>query len=560
MTFSHGIATKSLPTATDPGVAQIQRLREVLEDARDVPATLGELVHERAKMMGEALAGHWFEDGVRLTYRELDMFADRLASSLLAHGVRKGTHVAVMLPNVAAFPITWIALARLGAVMVPVNASYTSTELRFVLQDSDSQFLVIDAQLLPVLRDVSPRPPLLADERTIVHGLSTPSSHLEWQRLVDEGQMPFTAPSKVMATDLVNLQYTSGTTGFPKGCLLTNDYWMLISRLASLMRGAGGDVKNVLVWAPFYYMDAQWQFLMTLWLSGTAFVARHMSLARFHEWLIEYRIHMCIYPEAALKQTATPESDAQLWLKYLSIYGWGADARREVECRFNIRAREGYGMTEIGAATHVPSDATHMAHTRSCGLAVPFRELRIVDAAGRDVPDGEEGELWVAGRAIFWGYYKQPEANAERFRGRWFRTGDIFRRDANGYYWIVGRIKDMIKRAGENIAAIEVEAVLRALPEIEEAAVVAVPDPLRREEVKAYLKLRPGLTPEDVPPARVFAHCVTQLAAFKVPRYLAYVAGDFPRTPTRKIIKRMLVEESTDLREGAFDRVDDVWR
>ena len=201
-----------------------------------------------------------------------------------------------------------------------------------------------------------------------------------------------------------------------------------------------------------------------------------------------------------------------------------------------------------------------MAHTRSCGLAVPFRELRIVDAEGRDVPDGEEGELLVAGRAIFWGYYKQPKANAESFRGRWFRTGDIFRRDANGYYTIVGRIKDMIKRAGENIAAIEVEAVLRALPEIEEAAVVAVPDPLRREEVKAYLKLRPGLTQDAVPPARVFAHCATQLAAFKVPRYLTYVNGDFPRTPTRKIVKRALVEGVADLRVGAFDRVDDVWR
>ncbi|MFZ9320990.1 MAG: class I adenylate-forming enzyme family protein [Hylemonella sp.] len=552
--------TTSHPPATDAGVAQIQRLRALMEDEREVPRTLGELVHERALLMGDALAGHWVDDGVLLTYRELDTSADRLASSLLAHGVRKGTHVAVMLPNVAAFPITWIALGRLGAVMVPVNTAYTSAELRFVLQDSDAQYLIIDAQLLAVLQGVSPRPPLLAEERTIIHGASISPPCLEWERLVADGEMPFTAPYQVVATDLINLQYTSGTTGFPKGCLLTHDYWMLISRLASLMRGAGGEVKNVLIWAPFYYMDAQWQFLMTLWLSGTTFVARQMSLSLFHEWLREHRIHMCIYPEAALKQPATPDFDAQLLLKYVSIYGWGADARREVERRFGIKAREGYGMTEIGATTHMPVDAAHMAYTRSCGLAVPFRELRIVDSEGRDVPDGEEGELWVAGRAIFWGYYKHPEANAQCFRGRWFRTGDIFRRDANGYYWIVGRIKDMIKRAGENIAAIEVEAVLRSLPEIEEAAVVAVPDPLRREEVKAYLKLRPGLTPEDVPPARVFAHCATQLAAFKVPRYLAYLAGDFPRTPTRKIIKRRLVEESADLRSGAFDRVDGLWR
>ncbi|KAA0893134.1 acyl--CoA ligase [Pusillimonas sp. ANT_WB101] len=539
---------------------QIKRLREAMDVTEGVPTTLGGLIRERALTLGDAVAGHWFDDGVQYTYREFDVAADRLASSLLAHGVRKGTHVAVMLPNVAAFPITWVALGRIGAVMVPVNTAYTSHELRFVLEDSDAQFLVIDAELLPVLHSVTPLPSLLSDNGIIVHGADTGTAHLDWQKLVTKGEAPFCAPSPVTASDLLNLQYTSGTTGFPKGCLLSHDYWMLISRLAAMTRGSNGEVRNVLVWAPFFYMDAQWQFLMTVWLSGTAFVARRMSLTRFHDWLREYRIHMCIYPEVALKQSATPETDSQLHLKYLSIYGWGAEARREVERRYNVVAREGYGMTEVGGASHVPPDATHMAHTGSCGLAMPFRELRIVDSAGNDVEEGEEGELWIAGRAIFWGYYKRPEANADSFRGRWFRTGDLFRRDANGYHYIVGRIKDMIKRAGENIAAIEVEAALRAMPEIEEAAVVAVADPLRREEVKAYLKLREGLTQTEVPPEDVLAHCATHLAAFKVPRYIAYMTEDFPRTPTRKIVKRALIDGVADLRVGAFDRVDSVWR
>lgn len=558
---SHGVLSVPPTTyASDSGVMQMQRLREAMEAATNVPATLGELIRERALTLGDTIAGNWFDDNVTYTYRDLDTNADRLASSLLAHGVRKGTHVAVMLPNVAAFPITWIALGRIGAVMVPVNVTYTPHELNFVLEDSDAQFLVIDNELLPVLESVAPFPSLLSDVRVVVHGDCSGAAYLSWEQLVSEGEAPFCAPSSVVASDLLNLQYTSGTTGFPKGCLLSHDYWMLISRQAALMRGGGGEVRNVLVWAPFFYMDAQWQFLMTLWLSGTAFVARRMRLTRFHDWLREHRIHMCIYPEVAFKHASAPESDASLYLKYLSIYGWGVEARRDVERRYKIVAREGYGMTEVGGATHVPPDAVHMAHTNSCGLAMPFRELRIVDMDGNDVEVGEEGELWVAGRAIFWGYYKRPEANAESFRGRWFRTGDVFRRDANGYYYIVGRIKDMIKRAGENIAAIEVEAALRAMPEIEEAAVVAVPDSFRREEVKAYLKLREGLTPKEVPPAHVFAHCARHLASFKVPRYLAYVTEDFPRTPTRKIIKRALIEEVSDLRVGAFDRVDDVWR
>ena len=545
---------------TDPGSSELERMCAAIYAETDLPRTLGELLRKRATDQGDQILGNWFEDGVELSYRRLDESADRLASSLLGLGVRKGTHVAVMLPNVAAFPISWFALGRIGAVMVPVNTAYTADEIHFVLDDSDAQFLIIDASFLTTLAAMRERPPMVQDARVIVHGDAMPAGMLAWTGLVDQGALPFNAPSAVCENDLLNLQYTSGTTGFPKGCLLTHDYWLVLSRCAARVRGSGGDVHNVLIWAPFFYMDPQWQFLMTIWLGGTVHIARRMSLTRFHDWLRDYQIHMCIYPEPAFKQPSTEALDQALQLKYLSIYGWGEQARQEVEQRFGVVAREGYGMTEIGSGTIMPPAATHMAHTRKCGLVSPYRELRIVDENGNDVADGETGELWAAGRAILWGYYKRPEANAESFRGKWFRTGDLFTRDANGYYAIVGRIKDMIKRAGENIAAIEVEAALRALPEIEEAAVVPVPDPLRREEVKAYVKLREGLSSAEVPPQTVFAHCDGRLAAFKVPRYLSYMEGDFPRTPTRKIVKRLLIAGVEDLRVGAYDRVDEVWR
>lgn len=543
--------------STDPGVIEMEQRRPEAE-ARPLAESLGAFVRERAAAMGDATVGHWFEEGVTLSYRALDEAADRLASSLLTRGVRKGTHVAVMLPNVAAFPISWIALGRIGAIMVPVNTGYTGDELAFVLNDSDAQFVIIDAPHVETLQTMPRRPALITDASVIVHGPSV-AGFASWDALVREGVAPFEPPTPVVRTDLLNLQYTSGTTGFPKGCMLTHDYWMIIGHNAAFMRDRGGEVRNVLIWAPFFYMDPMWQFLMTLKLGGTAYVARRMSLTRFLDWLEEYRIHYCIFPEPALKQNPPGERDRRLSLKYVSIYGWRAEARREIEERFDVIAREGYGMTEIGGGTIVPPQATHMAYERTCGLVSPFRELRIVNDQGKDVAPGEVGELWVAGRSILWGYYKRPEANADSFRGKWFRTGDLFRQDANGYYYIVGRIKDMIKRAGENIAAIEVEAVLRDLPEVEEAAVVAVPDPLRREEVKAYLKLRAGLRKEDVPPDKVFAHCERRLAKFKIPRYLAYVE-DFPRTPSRKIAKKVLVAESDDLQTGAYDRQEGRWR
>jgi long-chain acyl-CoA synthetase/crotonobetaine/carnitine-CoA ligase len=544
----------------DPGIAEMAAIKARFE-AQDLPETIGALVARCARLHGEAVAGDWFEDGVALTYGELDRMADRLASALLEIGIRKGTHVAVMLPNVPAFPVTWIALGRLGAVMVPVNTAYTGEEVSFVVNDSDAQFMVLAAEYAATVRGMPRRPSMLGDGNLVVlgEGPDVPGEALSWDELARSGREPFVPPNEVRRSDLLNLQYTSGTTGFPKGCMLTHDYWVMLAYNAAYFGPADQDVRNVLVWAPFFYMDPMWQFLLAMTRGGTAFVARRMSLTRFLGWLRDHPIHFCIFPEPALKQGRPGPDDRKLSLRHVSIYGWRAEARREVEERFGVIAREAYGMTEIGSASVMPVGAAHMAHVRSCGLPAPFRELKIVGEDGQEVPRGEVGELWVSGRSLLWGYYKRPRANAESFRGRWFRTGDLFRQDENGYLFLVGRIKDMIKRGGENIAAQEVEAALRDMAEIEEAAVIAVPDPLRREEVKAYVKLREGRGKDDVPPDAIFQHCEQRLARFKIPRYLAYVQ-DFPRTPSRKIQKKLLISASDDLRRDAYDRQDGCWR
>ncbi|CAM3954395.1 class I adenylate-forming enzyme family protein [Bordetella bronchialis] len=589
---------------TQSSTVQDELARRLREESLALPESLGEFVRQRAALMGHATAAVWFEQQRSLTYAELDEQADRLACSLLALGVRKGCHVAVMLGNTPAFPISWIALGRIGAVMVPVNTSYTADELDFVLRDSDAQYAIVASNLLPKLEALPALPPLLAPERIVVHGVpggvqavpapetaaqgavmpdvtrdvtrdvtprgdggtqgdagSRRGAHADWHALVRAGHAPFTAPVPVAHTDVLNLQYTSGTTGFPKGCLLTHDYWMIHAHNSARHRRTdAGGIHNVLIWAPFFYMDPMWQFLMTLALGGTAYVADRMSLSRFMSWLKEYRIHYCIFPEPVLSHYPESPSDRDVSLKYISIYGWTESARRDVQRRFAVTAREGYGMTEIGTGALMPAWAREMSLVRSCGLPAAFRRMQIRNEDGTPTPDGEIGELWVRGRGLFLGYYKRPQANAESFDGPWFRTGDLFRRDADGYYYLVGRIKEMIKRAGENIAANEVEAVLRGMDDIEEAAVVPVPDPLRREEVKAYIKLRAGLTAADVPPEAIFAHCARHLAPFKVPRYLQYMEEDFPRTPSRKIAKKRLIAETADPYAGSYDRQQSSWR
>jgi acyl-CoA synthetase (AMP-forming)/AMP-acid ligase II len=206
-------------------------------------------------------------------------------------------------------------------------------------------------------------------------------------------------------------------------------------------------------------------------------------------------------------------------------------------------------------ALYTPTAATHKIGAGTVGLPAPYREIMIADEDGVEKPRGEPGELYIAGEGLFWGYYKKPEANRESFRGKWFRSGDVAVMDADGYVSIVGRLKEMIKRSGENIAAIEVQEVLAEHEAIIEAAVVGVPDPMRNEEVKAYVLLAPGKSARDVTPEEIQAHCRERLSKFKVPRYIAYV-GEFPRTPSNKIAKNKLIAGVDDLRSGAFDLLE----
>ncbi|NNF80905.1 MAG: acyl--CoA ligase, partial [Rhizobiales bacterium] len=441
-----------------------------------------------------------------------------------------------------------------------VNTGYTATELSFVLNDSDAQFLIIEEEYLPVFAGIPARPEMLKDSNIIVRG-SASAEQGALQDLIETGAFPFDPPVRIEASDLLNIQYTSGTTGFPKGCMLTHEYWMRASYTLAFTRGgAEHGIENVLVWAPFFYMDGMWQLLSGFYLNATCYVARRMSMSQFFSWLIDYQIHTCTFPEPALKAFPPSGEDAKVGLKYIYAFGWRPESKRTMEERFpGCAARDAYGMTELGTATVTPMTAGERNFARTCGLEAPERKLKIVDEAGQEVVRGERGELWVSGRGIMWGYYKRPEANREVFRGKWFRTGDIFYQNEDGYYFIVGRMKDMVKRAGENIAAREVEAVLNELEEVMESAIVPVPDPQRGEEVKAYIRLKDGVSAEACSPEHILAHCEAHLAKFKLPRYFAYVE-DFPRTPTRKIAKQRMLAEIEDLTVDAFDQKDGVWR
>jgi acyl-CoA synthetase (AMP-forming)/AMP-acid ligase II len=545
---------RRVPSADAPFWMQAVDARIKRIEAEPLPPNIPALLEQAACDVPDRDAIHIIATGETLTYAALREKVARLANGLLAQGVTRGGHVAVMLPNVMAMPLTWFALASLGAVMVPVNTRYTGRELHHLLVDSEASHLVIDCDHLSVFGEMPGTLPGI-EKRLIVVGPDT-AAGLSWEELV--GNSPAELPNfpEPALDDLMNIQYTSGTTGLPKGCMLTQRYWLTCARSYSDCDGL--EYRQILAGNPFFYMTPQWLLLMAFMQRATLHVASHRSLTHYMEWIRAHRIEFCLVPFDLLTHRPPAPDDAQNDMKRGNIYIHLKERHAEMEERFGFPVRTAFGMTEIGMGTFTPLEASEMTGSGCCGMAAPFRELRIADADGNVLGADQVGELQVKGPGLLQGYYRNPQASAAAFIDGWFRTGDLATCNSNGFYTIVGRIKEMIRRAGENISATEVEGVLLALPGVVETAAVAVPDEMRGEEVKAYLVLDKGLGIDDLPPSQVIAHCEKQLAAFKVPRYLHYRTEPLPRSTSGKVRKPDLLNV-IDWRVGSWDRLRDAW-
>lgn len=539
---------RRVATAAIPSVAERRRRIE----AEPLPANMASLIAEASRAGGDTLVWDFFESGETLTYRELEPRVHALASGLRSVGIRRGTHVAVMMPNVPAMPLTWLAIASIGAVMVPVNNSYSEREILYVLTDGEAEFLVIDDGSLAPVETLLDRGELTLTRDEIIVAGSVPAGCHGLDALMEHPITgPFVDPA-VTHDDLLNIQYTSGTTGFPKGCMLPQRYWIGAGKVNAFRDGR--IYRHVLASTPFYYMDPQWLLLMCLYQRATLHVAKRQSASRFMGWLREHRIEFCLLPALTLKQPPHPDDRANLVIR-ANIYGVSRLIHGALEERFDLCAREAFGMTEIGPTLFMPIEATDMVGSGSCGVPCPFREARVADPDGNTLPPGEVGELLVRGPGILLGYYNRPEATRDAFHGDWFRTGDLFRMDERGYFYIVGRLKDAIRRSGENIAAREVEAVLNSFEGVTEAAAVGVPDEIRGEEIKAMVVWNDGAQASTEDLAGLIEHCRRNLAPFKVPRYFQFVPA-LPKTSSGKIAKHRLTGPEAVTTAPVHDRTE----
>lgn len=447
-----------------------------------------------------------------LTFGEVFARTAARAQALRERGVGAGDRVAVMLDNRPDFPLTWLALARLGAAMVPLNVRYRAADAQHLVDDSGARLAVTAPAYADLLRSLSPAPEVvLVDDLTSDEGLPP--------------QDPFTQ-EQVPAAAIANVQYTSGTTGRPKGCLLSHGYWTTLghSMLAEFPHITADDV--MLTAQPFSYLDPQWNVVTAL-MAGAHLVALdgfHPSTfweqVRRHD--VTYFYCLAAMPVLLLKMPPDPR-DRDHRVRVVQCSAIPPALHADLEARWGVGWYEAFGMTETGADIRV-SEAEHdeLVGTGCLGRPAGHREVRI-DA---------EGQMWLRGPGMMDGYLGHPSP----FVDGWFPTGDLARLDDEGRVYLTGRAKDMIRRSGENIAAREVEEVLLAHPAVRVAAVIGVPDEVRGEEVKAYA-VAPGASPEELA-----AWCAERLAAFKVPRFWE-LRDELPLTASHRVEKGSLRAE-----------------
>lgn len=514
--------------------------------------TISQLLEKNADMFGDKSAIHFDHENITFTYRQLNERVNQFANALSHEGVRKDDHVAVMLPNCPEFPLAWLAIAKIGAVMVPVNTRYQPEDLEYILNDSDSSTLIIYQDFIDTYLAVQSN---LSKTKTVLTvGGHTNEFGKSLNELADAAELQFESPD-ISGEDLTNIQYTSGTTGFPKGCMLSHDYWLTIGQSAS--RFLQHDDVFLCV-SPFYYMDPQWELITCFKAGCTMVLGKKYSASGFFKTVSRNRITAAWATMAPwLYKQEKSEFDKNHALRFVWVGELPANLHKPFEKKFNVKAREVYGSTEIGLATFADLADDYLIGSGSIGKPPKDRILKIIDENGNKVTEGEIGTLLVKGPGMFKGYYKKEYETVKVLNDGWFDTGDLSRQDENGNYYIVGRKKDMIRKSGDNISAYEIENLLRSHPKIQDAAVVPVPDESRGEEVKAYIIPKMNHTPETIPPEEIIDFCLSKIAAFKVPRYIEY-KSEFPMTPSNRPLKGKMVQEKTDLTSNCYDRLSDT--
>lgn len=499
-------------------------------------ASLTELMELRADRTPDRLAVNI--TGSSRSYEQLWSGAARTQEWFSSAGVRRGQHVALMLRNRIEFLEAWLGLERLGAVAVPVNTATVGEVLQYTLAHSESVGIVAESDLLTTVRRAGTPPGL---RWSVAVGEPVPGA-IAWDEVTDPslGSRP---PIVVDGASPCTVIYTSGTTGPPKGVLLSHTSYLNTG--AYFARHLGLTFEDVIhTCLPLFHCNAQQTSLMAgLHLGVPVHVDGRFSLRSFWSWIERSgaTITNLLGTMLVLLSKLTPtEAERQPTLRYILAAPVPEMLHRSLEQRFGVRIIDGYGLTETGtmACINPPNDN----RPGTIGLPLEHNFLRIVDDKGRQVPDGTPGQILTQTRvkgAYMSGYFNEPDKTAEATAGGWFHTGDLGLRRSDGYFVFLDRMKDTIRRRGENISSYFLERAVNAHPDVLESAAVGVPSDLGEEDVKIFVILRKG---SKLTPDALSEWCSSVLSDFMQPRYIE-IRSELPRTETGRIHKYLLRRE-----------------
>jgi long-chain acyl-CoA synthetase len=503
------------------------------------PRTLGRLLIEQAERQGSKT--YLYHEDLEVSYGDLLDRAARVRDGLTAAGIRGGDRLALLLTNGPEFLYAWFGAALLGVVTVPINPAYKNEEIRYILDNAGASGIVVDATRRADVDAIRGRLPALRLRVALGGGGDSWKSFDELCR--GANARPARPSDEARPEDAAAIIYTSGTTGHPKGVVLTHrnyhfDAWSLVTHLET-----GAD-DRFLCFLPLFHVNAQVvSVLSALLVGGSLVLLREFKPSTFLEIVARYRATtFSAVPTVYAILNTLPDAE-KYDLSSLRFCICGAapmpvEVFKTFERKFNATIVEGYGLSEATCGSCInPVGATEKRKIGSIGVPLPGQEMKIFDDGDRELPDGQIGEIVVRGEAVMREYFRNPEATAETLRSAWLHTGDIGYRDGDGYFFIVGRKKEMIIRGGENIYPKEIEEVVYRHPAVQEAAVVGVPDPIWGEIVCACVVPKTGM---KLAKQEIVDLCKANLADFKVPARVEIV-DSFPKTPTGKIQKGKII-------------------
>jgi carnitine-CoA ligase len=490
-----------------------------------------------------------------ITYEAFDHNINKAANMFLDLGIRKGDRVCFLLPNCPEFLYGWLGLAKIGAILVPINTNYKTEETRYIINHSEANTILVHSSLKKVIESIRSETPSLRN--FFLLGVDTGTgSYSSFDEAVRNASSNL-RPTEVSEEDLCEIMYTSGTTGPSKGVMMTHKYWIINGYGYSHPMDVNPQ-DRLFTCLPFFHANVQGYSTMGALTAGASLiVVERFSAAKFWDQIRQYKATVFNFIGAMLtilSKQAGSERDRDHHVR--AAYGSPAlDVKFQdyMEKRFGIPFISGYGLTECGLCTIQPLYGLRKAKSMGLPKQIPgagfVNEIKIADDHEREVPRGTIGEIVIKNPAVMKGYYKDPELTAKVIRDGWLHTGDQAWMDEDGYFYFADRKRDVIRRRGENISSMEVENVINVHPKVLESAVIGVPSELYDDEVKAYIIPKPD---ETIDPLEIITWCKERLAYFKVPRFVEF-RTEFPRTPTLRVQKYKLKEEKEDFTKDCFD-------